>query len=131
MNTQPYQKAGNYGSMPSGHSLGSSENSPIPQTKRDAKKATILKAAVLVATLLAGILVGSAISSYSDVWMEEKEVNKQEQQDHHQQDATTSATTLVACDNKKDQVDNKSKTQEEIEAEQWAKIKEFSFGKHP
>ena len=88
----------------------------MPPSKRSQRNSMILKGAVLLATLVAGLLVGSAVTGY---YNSAKYWNDEEQQ---QQQETKPKTAAAACD---DNNNNKVDT----EAEQWAKIKQESLRK--
>lgn len=96
-------------------SLASSGHEEQPQsTKQSGRRNMFVKGAILTATLVGGVLIGSAFSAYSEGWVEEKQtVNRNSQN-------TPVATAPVAgCNNDK----------QDDEADVWAKIKETSLGK--
>lgn len=113
-----YQKPeANYGSLPHGGSPASSgsdeaQQQPPPSTKASSRGSIMAKCAILTATLVGGILVGSAISGHSQSWVEKGQVLKN--QASHQ-----SKNPVVACENDK----------KDDEAGTWAKIKQASLGK--
>ena len=114
MSNTTYQKTNVvYGSMPSQDTIGSdSASSQLANTKKSQKKSLLTKAAILVATLIAGILIGSAISHDADKWVEKQEKVADTPT------TTTDSNPPVACE------DHKSNN----EADVWAKIKEESLG---
>lgn len=77
----------------------------------------ILKGAILIATLVGGVLIGSAFSAYSEGWVEEKQTVNRDSQSTPV--AAAPAAPVANCNNDK----------KDDEADVWAKIKETSLGK--
>lgn len=120
-----YQKPDvRYGSVPYGNSPVSSNNDDdIPPSTKRTTKSIIVKCAILTATLIGGILIGSAISGYSESWVEEREdaqVKQQQQQQPVVVAPVPAPAPAVSCDQPDKKVDT--------EAEVWAKIKQNSLG---
>jgi hypothetical protein len=108
-----YQKTNiNYGSLPSQDTLGTNTSATSPPlSKASQRKSILVKGAALVATLVIGILVGSAVTRQSDLWVEE-------------QDKPTSTSPISHANDAVECPDSKSTD----EADAWAKIKEESLG---
>ena len=117
-NNNTYQKS--YGAVPS--DVSSSDNSPAVSnnTKRASRQGMLIQGAVLAATLVAGVLVGSAAAGYYNA-------DRYWNNNNNKETAVKPAAPVAGCENHNNTTSSNHVV--DTQAEQWAKIKQESLRK--